>query len=180
MFYVKNYFTSVLKEFLKNEENIAEHCDCMSIETVSLTIIWNFTVFVFKRLFFVVGLQFRQMAKFQSSCLRDCWTRCLICLHNVCEEAPFPPLLRFKRKHWVINIDIIRLESSSPWYFKQIPVVLFNVEIHFACLHALWQTLRPNKPALIGCHCLMEIHSVPVFARLIDALSMFTDFIADL
>ena len=64
--YLKNYFTSVVKEFLKNKENIAKHCDSMPIETISLTVILNFTVFVFKRLFFVVGLQFQQMAKFQS------------------------------------------------------------------------------------------------------------------
>ena len=68
MIYVKKLliFTGVLKEFSKNEDdNIAEHCVCMSIETISLTVISNFTVFVFKRLFFVVGLQFRQKAKFQ-------------------------------------------------------------------------------------------------------------------
>ena len=166
-----------LSFFRRQSTNQLKKCTGLCSSTQLKTTRKNSGAFEQKKSFFTRKSHLRQ------SCTKpfNCWTQCLICLRdNMCEEALFPLPLHFKRKHWAINVDIIRLESSSPWYFKQIPVVLFNAEIHFASLHAWWQTLRPNKPALIECHFCMEIHSFPVFPRLIDALSMFTDLIGDL
>lgn len=83
------------------------------------------------------------------------------------------------KKHSAIFTDIICLESSSPWYLKQIPVVSFTVEIRFTSSHARWQTSQPNPaPFLNGYTFCSSVRAVHWW--LWYALSVFDDLIADL